>query len=264
MKARKEASNSGKTSFSGNGPGGMDPPHLHHQAPPQHLLRAHHGIRHRPRRGNTGPRCSPRITSGVLLRLMLRTPGPSPRTTIPTSGGVSTPPIIPKTSIIWMAVGGPPLSTSGTSGSAPSSGPCPSASGSPGFSWSVGRAYTAYSDVDENGDGYYTDRPTWEGIHFGRNSFRQPTYKTLTCACRKDFDVPEEPGGDPGRVQRLRLVQPLHGRVHLLHDDSEGTRPCAPISAIRTWPASRGSADRGAVRIFKEQLGSWQLVARSS
>ncbi len=70
-----------------------------------------------------------------------------------------------------------------------------------GFTWSLparfvfsglvlvqsGMPYTALSDSDENGDGYYTDRARYEGIHFARNSFRQPSYRTVDLRLAKGF-----------------------------------------------------------------------------
>lgn len=50
-----------------------------------------------------------------------------------------------------------------------------------------GIPFTAYSDTDENGDGYYTDRAIWNGYHFPRNSFRQPYFKTLDIRFTKTF-----------------------------------------------------------------------------
>lgn len=52
-----------------------------------------------------------------------------------------------------------------------------------------GAPYTALSDRDENGDGYYTDRATWEGVHFKRNTFRQPYYRTVDLRAAKGFTV---------------------------------------------------------------------------
>jgi len=50
-----------------------------------------------------------------------------------------------------------------------------------------GIPFTAYSDIDENGDGYYTDRANYEGYHFPRNSFRQPYFKTFDIRFTKRF-----------------------------------------------------------------------------
>ena len=42
-----------------------------------------------------------------------------------------------------------------------------------------GFPYTALSGSDDNGDGYYSDHATYNGKHYGRNTFRQPDYKTV-------------------------------------------------------------------------------------
>lgn len=55
-----------------------------------------------------------------------------------------------------------------------------------------GIPFTAYSDVDENGDGYYVDRARWEGYHFPRNSFRQPYFKTFDLMVTKNFNFYEK------------------------------------------------------------------------
>lgn len=50
-----------------------------------------------------------------------------------------------------------------------------------------GIPFTALSDIDENGDGYYTDRANYQGFHFPRNSFRQPYFKTFDLRFSKVF-----------------------------------------------------------------------------
>jgi len=55
-----------------------------------------------------------------------------------------------------------------------------------------GFPYTALSHADSNGDGYYTDFATYDGVHYGRNTFRQPTYKTLDL--RLSYTHPLGPG----------------------------------------------------------------------
>ena len=60
------------------------------------------------------------------------------------------------------------------------------------FIFQSGRPYTAMSDTDDNGDGYRTDRATYDGHHFGRNTFRQPDFKTLDL--RLSHRLPLGPG----------------------------------------------------------------------
>lgn len=55
-----------------------------------------------------------------------------------------------------------------------------------------GFPFTALSHEDDNGDGYYTDRATYGGKHYSRNSFRQPDFKTLDL--RLSYTYPLGPG----------------------------------------------------------------------
>jgi hypothetical protein len=63
-----------------------------------------------------------------------------------------------------------------------------------GFSGSLryytGSPYSAFVNVDLNNDGVReTDRPTVNGVHFERNSFRQPNFYSLDLRLSKGFDV---------------------------------------------------------------------------
>jgi hypothetical protein len=63
------------------------------------------------------------------------------------------------------------------------------------FSWSTGRPWTAIANADLNNDGVSsTDRPTVDGAHFGRNTYRQPDGTTL------DLRVGIAFGLGPGRL----------------------------------------------------------------
>ena len=44
------------------------------------------------------------------------------------------------------------------------------------------------TDVNNDGEGF-TDRPTVNGEHFGRNSFRQPDFRSLDLRLFKEFGV---------------------------------------------------------------------------
>jgi hypothetical protein len=58
------------------------------------------------------------------------------------------------------------------------------------FRYITGSPYTALSGVDQNLDGNSgTDRPTVNGEHFERNSFRQPDYYSLDLRLSKGFAV---------------------------------------------------------------------------
>lgn len=56
--------------------------------------------------------------------------------------------------------------------------------------YNTGQPYTAFANSDLNGDGDRgTDRPTVEGSHFRRGSFRQPDYWGLDLRLAKEFDL---------------------------------------------------------------------------
>ncbi|HVR99558.1 MAG TPA: TonB-dependent receptor [Thermoanaerobaculia bacterium] len=58
------------------------------------------------------------------------------------------------------------------------------------FRYITGSPYTATTGIDTNGDGISTtDRPTVNGAHFERNSFRQPDYYSLDLRLSKGFTI---------------------------------------------------------------------------
>jgi Carboxypeptidase regulatory-like domain/TonB dependent receptor len=58
------------------------------------------------------------------------------------------------------------------------------------FTYNTGFPYTATTNFDANNDGEpATDRPTINGVHFGRNTFRQPDYYSLDLRLTKAFAV---------------------------------------------------------------------------
>jgi hypothetical protein len=58
------------------------------------------------------------------------------------------------------------------------------------FRYSTGSPYTANVGSDVNNDGESgTDRPTINGVHFERSSFRQPDFYSLDMRVSKDFNV---------------------------------------------------------------------------
>jgi hypothetical protein len=57
------------------------------------------------------------------------------------------------------------------------------------YRWSTGSPYTAVTGVDENRDGFFNDRPTINGVHFARNSFRQPKFSQVDFRLAKTFTV---------------------------------------------------------------------------
>ncbi|HEX5757926.1 MAG TPA: TonB-dependent receptor [Thermoanaerobaculia bacterium] len=58
------------------------------------------------------------------------------------------------------------------------------------FRFATGSPYNATVGTDVNNDGEgFTDRPTVDGEHFGRNSFRQPDFRSLDLRVFKDFGL---------------------------------------------------------------------------
>ncbi len=58
------------------------------------------------------------------------------------------------------------------------------------FRYSTGSPYNATVNADQNNDGESTtDRPTVGGVHFERNSFRQPDFTSLDLRIAKDFKI---------------------------------------------------------------------------
>jgi len=57
------------------------------------------------------------------------------------------------------------------------------------FRYSTGSPYTGLAGRDLNNDGNNTDRPTVNGVHFDRNSFRQPDFYELDLRLSKGFKI---------------------------------------------------------------------------
>ncbi len=57
------------------------------------------------------------------------------------------------------------------------------------YRYTTGQPYTATTSADANNDGFFTDRPTIDGVHFARNSFRQPNFRSLDVRVSKSFVV---------------------------------------------------------------------------
>jgi hypothetical protein len=57
------------------------------------------------------------------------------------------------------------------------------------FRYSTGSPYTGIAGRDVNNDGNNTDRPTVDGVHFDRNSFRQPDFYELNLRLSKGFKI---------------------------------------------------------------------------
>lgn len=57
------------------------------------------------------------------------------------------------------------------------------------FRYSTGSPYTALTGTDTNGDTNFTDRPTVNGVHFARNSFRQPDFYELDLRLSKGVKI---------------------------------------------------------------------------
>jgi outer membrane receptor for ferrienterochelin and colicin len=57
------------------------------------------------------------------------------------------------------------------------------------FRYSTGSPFTAVAGRDLNNDGNNTDRPTIDGVHFERNSFRQPDFYSLDLRLSKGFKI---------------------------------------------------------------------------
>lgn len=57
------------------------------------------------------------------------------------------------------------------------------------YRYSSGSPYTPVTGADENRDGFFNDRPTINGFHFARNSFRQPIFSQFDFRLAKTFNV---------------------------------------------------------------------------
>jgi outer membrane receptor for ferrienterochelin and colicin len=57
------------------------------------------------------------------------------------------------------------------------------------FRYATGSPYTGLAGRDLNNDGNNTDRPTVDGVHFGRNTFRQPDFYELDLRLSKGFKI---------------------------------------------------------------------------
>ena len=57
------------------------------------------------------------------------------------------------------------------------------------YRFTTGNPYTATTGTDENKDGFFNDRPTINGVHFARNSFRQPDFYEFDLRLAKTFPI---------------------------------------------------------------------------
>jgi hypothetical protein len=57
------------------------------------------------------------------------------------------------------------------------------------YRFTTGSPYTATTGTDENKDGFFNDRPTINGVHFARNSFRQPNFNQFDLRMAKTFPI---------------------------------------------------------------------------
>jgi len=57
------------------------------------------------------------------------------------------------------------------------------------YRYTTGQPYTATTSADANNDGFFTDRPTINGVHFARSSFRQPNFRSLDVRVSKTFGI---------------------------------------------------------------------------
>jgi hypothetical protein len=72
--------------------------------------------------------------------------------------------------------------------------------------FNTGSPYTATTGADTNGDGFFNDRPTINGVHFARNSFRQPSSYQLDFRLAKTFSIGSF-GSSMGPVGLTALVE---------------------------------------------------------
>ncbi len=63
--------------------------------------------------------------------------------------------------------------------------------------YNTGAPFTPLTASDANGDGMYYDRPTINGVHMARNSFRYPDQSGLNLRLQKAFDL------GPGRIAAI-------------------------------------------------------------
>ena len=57
------------------------------------------------------------------------------------------------------------------------------------YRYTTGQPYTATTSSDANNDSFFTDRPTINGVHFARSSFRQPNFRSLDVRLLKSFYI---------------------------------------------------------------------------
>ncbi len=57
------------------------------------------------------------------------------------------------------------------------------------YRYITGGPYTPTTSADANNDGFFNDRPTVNGVHLGRNSYRYPDYSSLDLRLQKAFKV---------------------------------------------------------------------------
>ncbi len=58
------------------------------------------------------------------------------------------------------------------------------------YQYASGQAFSARFGSDANNDGNNVDRPTINGVHLGRNTFRQPDFSSISLRLGKSFTLP--------------------------------------------------------------------------
>ena len=62
------------------------------------------------------------------------------------------------------------------------------------YYYNTGSPFTPYTTADANSDGNFTDRPTINGVHIGRDSYRYPDSSGINLRVQKAFDI------GPGKI----------------------------------------------------------------
>ncbi len=92
----------------------------------------------------------------------------------------------------------------------------------------TGSPFTPYTSSDLNNDGIFTDRPTVNGEHIGRNSYRYPDFSTLNLRIQKTFNL------GPGAVALIAECFNCANNANWSVNTSWGSNTGTPGSAFNT------------------------------
>jgi len=121
--------------------------------------------------------------------------------------------------------------------------------------WRTGSPFSAFTNVDSNGDGQFTDKPIIGGIPLLRNGFRQPNFFNQDIRLTKNFNIRE--GHRIDLIFEMFNVWNLENLSYGVSTNESTTTALGsrwglgqtPLSTFRTLYLPDGTFNRGGVSV---------------